>query len=189
MLLQENTNEVAKPVQLDLELKKAKKPYVKETTKRILHALGNGLRTATSIANALGMTKDKIQSNLWHLKDRGLIYGEKKAGSNEYKYWLTTDKPVLDQYDITPKKKARKPYTKRATKVITALNALAEEAHDAKYLKDLEKKVVEQAQRLSDLELCLVNKDKEVWSLECEVFDKKAVIKYLEGMLFVTGVK
>jgi hypothetical protein len=44
-------------------------------------------------------------------------------------------------------------------------------------------------QRLNALELTLVEKEKEVWTLECEVFDKKAIIKYLEEKLFQLGVR
>jgi len=44
-------------------------------------------------------------------------------------------------------------------------------------------------QRLSALEHTLIEKEKEIWTLECELFDKKAVITYLEGRLFVLGVK
>jgi len=59
---------------------KARKPYVKKLTKRILHAIGNGLRTSTSIANALGVEKAKIQSNLHHIKAKGLVYSSKQEG-------------------------------------------------------------------------------------------------------------
>jgi len=38
-------------------------------------------------------------------------------------------------------------------------------------------------QRISNLEVILAEKEKEVWTLECEVFDKKAVISYLENKL------
>jgi len=54
---------------------------------------------------------------------------------------------------------------------------------------ELKQEVQRQLQRISSLELILVEKEKEVWSLECEVFDKKAIIKYLEEKLFVLGVK
>jgi hypothetical protein len=48
---------------------------------------------------------------------------------------------------------------------------------------------VQLKQRLSSLELTLIEKEKEVWTLECELFDKKAVITYLEGKLFALGVR
>lgn len=187
-----NVINAVKETQLELGLPKQRKLYVKESTKRILHALGNGLRTATSIANALGVPRDKIQSNLWHLKEKGYVFGEKKKGSNEYKYHLTTDKPTLDQLDLTPKKKARKPYTKK--EVPTPLGITREQrevssTYSLAYIKGLEEKVTTQSQRISNLDLCLVEKEKEVWTLECEVFDKKAIIKYLEEKLFALGVK
>ena len=103
--------EVIEAVKTTAEPKK-RAPYVKKLTKRILHAIGNGLRTATSVSNALGVDKTKIQSNLWHMKAKGLIYASKQEGKVELKYHLTTDKPVLGQLDLT-KKKARKPYAKR----------------------------------------------------------------------------
>jgi DNA-binding transcriptional MocR family regulator len=159
---------------------KARKPYVKKLTKRILHAIGNGLRTSTSIANALGVPKAKIQSNLFHIKAKGLVYSSKQVGSIEHKYHLTTDKPVLDQFDLTPKKKARKPYGKRVAKVASvAKPEIRRETNEEVQLK----------QRLSALELTLIEKEKEVWTLECEVFDKKAIIKYLEEKLFQLGVR
>ena len=157
---------------------KARKPYVKKLTKRILHAIGNGLRTSSSIAKALNVPKEKIQSNLFHIKARGLVYSSKQVGSLEHKYHLTTDKPVLGTTDLT-KKKARKPYTKRVVKVVNVVTPTPKPEHNVPQL----------LQRLSSLELTLVEKEKEVWTLECEVFDKKAVIKYLEEKLFVLGVK
>ena len=178
--------EAVRETKADLaEKPKARKPYVKKLTKRILHAIGNGLRTSTSIANALGVPKAKIQSNLFHIKARGLVYSSKQVGSVEHKYHLTTDKPVLDTLDLTPKKKARKPYAKRAVKVVN----VEPQPMLGKYARELEVKVDHLASKLSSLELTLVEKEKEVWSLECEVFDKKAVIKYLEEKLFQLGLK
>jgi DNA-binding transcriptional MocR family regulator len=176
---------------------KARKPYVKKLTKRILHAVGNGLRTSASIAKALNVPKAKIQSNMFHLKARGLVYSHKQVGILEHKYHLTTDKPVLDQLDLTPKKKARKPYAKRKTtynkagvnttnsfntppKVVTPVTVAVNEMQ-----KDIDRLI----QRISNLEVTLTEKEKEVWTLECEVFDKKAIIKYLEDKLFTLGVR
>jgi hypothetical protein len=159
---------------------KARKPYVKKLTKRILQAIGSGLRTSTSIANALGVEKAKIQSNLHHIKAKGLVYSSKQEGKLEHKYHLTTDKPVLDKLDLTPKKKARKPYGKRVAKVVEVVSPeIRRETNEEVQLK----------QRLHALELTLIEKEKEVWTLECEVFDKKAIIKYLEEKLFQLGVR
>ena len=162
---------------------KARKPYVKKLTKRILHAIGNGLRTSSSIAKALNVPKEKIQSNLFHIKARGLVYSSKQVGSLEHKYHLTTDKPVLGTTDLT-KKKARKPYTKRAVKVAEPEIRRATK-EEVQLMQDKERL----AQRLTALELTLIEKEKEVWTLECEVFDKKAIIKYLEEKLFQLGVR
>jgi hypothetical protein len=49
-----------------------------------------------------------------------------------------------------------------------------------KHISELEKALVQKSQRVGQLELILQEKEKEVWTLECEVFDKKAIIKYLE---------
>jgi DNA-directed RNA polymerase specialized sigma subunit len=175
---------------------KARKPYVKKLTKRILHAIGNGLRTSASIAKALNVPKAKIQSNLHHIKAKGLVYSSKQVGSVEHKYHLTTDKPVLDTLDLTPKKKARKPYAKRATtynkdgvNTSNSFNTPPEIRRATKEEVQLMQDKERLAQRLTALELTLVEKEKEVWTLECEVFDKKAIIKYLEEKLFVLGVK
>lgn len=178
-----------KETQLELGLPKPRKVYVKESSKRIMHAIGNGLRTATSIANALGTSKAKIQSNLWHLKDKGYVFGEKKHGSNEFKYWLTTDKPTLDTLDLTPKKVAKKKKVPTKKVVPNPLGVTREQSevsskYSLAYIKELEKDVVFKTERISQLELSLVEKEKEVWTLECEVFDKKAIIAYLESKQF-----
>jgi len=174
--------------------------WVKESSKRVLHAIGNGLRTAQSIANALNEPKAKIVSRLWHLKDSGLVHGVKKEGSLEYKYYLTTDKPTLDKLDLTPKKRK---YTKRKVTTRTA-NPIQFYDDDGvnvgntfntppkkepELSAEQAKAIVQMQQRISNLELALTEKEKEVWTLECEVFDKKAVITYLEGKLSVLMAK
>jgi DNA-binding transcriptional MocR family regulator len=180
--------EAVKETKADLaEQPKTRKPYVKKLTKRILHAIGNGLRTSTSIANALGVDKAKIQSNLCHIKARGLVYSSKQEGKNEHKYHLTTDKPVLGTTDLT-KKKARKPYAKRKS-TYNKDGVNTSNSFNTPPTPKPEHNVPQLLQRLSSLELTLVEKEKEVWSLECEVFDKKAIIKYLEEKLFVLGVR
>ena len=165
--------------------------WVKESTKRVLHAVGNGLRTASSIANALGEPKAKITSRLWHLKDKGLLHATKKQGSNEYKYYLTTDKPTLAKFDLT---KPKRKYTKR--KVTTRIDKVnpvetkpkEEQVMLNRYIKEMEMKLHNITSKQAQLELALADKDKEIWTLECEVFDKKAIIKYLEEKLFAKGV-
>lgn len=174
---------------------KSSPKWVKESSKRVLHAVGNGLRTAQSIANALGEPKAKIVSRLWHLKDSGLVHGVKKQGSNEYKYYLTTDKPTLEKLDLT---KPKRKYTKRK---VTSRTANPADFYDddgvntgntfntpvntpvTKAVKEMQADIDRYVQRISQLELSLVEKEKEVWTLECEVFDKKAIITYLEGKL------
>jgi hypothetical protein len=187
--------EAVKETKADLaEQPKARKPYVKKLTKRILHAIGNGLRTSSSIANALGVDKAKIQSNLCHIKARGLVYSSKQEGKAEHKYHLTTDKPVLGTIDLTKKKaKVKNKYEFSGKAIPTAKPRSLEKVEPqpmlGKYARELEVKVDHLASKLSSLELTLVEKEKEVWTLECEVFDKKAIIKYLEEKLFVLGVK
>lgn len=161
---------------------KARKPYVKKLTKRILHALGNGLRTSTSIANALGVPKEKIQSNLWHMKNKGLVFASKQEGKSEHKYHLTTDKPVLDKLNLD---KPKRKYTKRVEKP----KAPVVDKETLKKLEETLARLGQVQQRISQLEHVLSEKDKEVWTLECEVFDKKAIIKYLEEKLFQLGVR
>jgi predicted transcriptional regulator len=175
---------------------KARKPYVKKITKRILHAIGNGLRTPTSIANALGLPKAKIQSNLSHLKTRGLLYSHKQVNSNEHKYHLTTDKPVLDKLDLTkPKRtytKRKSTYNKAGVNTTNSFNTPPKAEPQpllGKYARELEVQVANLTGKLTSLEHTLIEKEKEVWTLECEVFDKKAIIKYLEEKLFVLGVR
>jgi predicted transcriptional regulator len=171
---------------------KKRAPYVKKLTKRILHAVGNGLRTSTSISRALNVDKSKIQSNLWHMKAKGLVYASKQAGSNEHKYHLTTDKPVLEQLDLTIKKK--RTYTKRKTTynkagVNTTNSFNTPPKENINRVSEMQKDIDRLIQRISSLEHTLTEKEKEVWTLECEVFDKKAIIKYLEEKLFQLGVR
>jgi DNA-binding transcriptional MocR family regulator len=174
---------------------KARKPYVKKLTKRILHAIGNGLRTSSSIANALGVDKAKIQSNLCHIKARGLVYSSKQEGKVELKYHLTTDKPVLGTTDLTKKKpkavKRKSVYNKAGVNTTNSFNTppKAEQPMLGKYARELEVKIDQITSKLAYLEQTLVDKEKEVWTLECEVFDKKAIIKYLEEKLFALGVR
>jgi hypothetical protein len=170
-------NAVKEDKQLSLDLPKSRKPYVKKLTKRILHAIGNGLRTATSVSNALGVDKTKIQSNLWHMKAKGLIHASKQEGKAELKYHLTTDKPVLGQLDLTIKKKARKPYTKQAkvVKVVKVVNVVSAVEPTAKpsYVRQLENRVEELVATNNAIQAELIH-------AQAECFDLKAVIKYLE---------
>ena len=165
---------------------KARKPYVKKLTKRILQAIGSGLRTSTSIANALGVEKAKIQSNLFHIKNRGLVYSSKQEGKLELKYHLTTDKPVLGTISLDkPKRKYAKrksTYNKDGVNTGNSFNTPPKPTTDDAQIRQLMAK-------LTNLEHTLIEKEKEVWTLECEVFDKKAIIKYLEEKLFQLGVR
>lgn len=167
-----------------------RRPYIKELTKRILHAVGNGLRTSDSIANALNVPKAKIQSNLWHLKDKGLVHGVKKQGQSAHKYYLTTEKPTLDgePIDITPKKRK---YTKRkATKRVVRVGKVAKvekvvevESPRKTYVRQLEEQIQRLVQNISNLEVAMSEKEKETWVLESEIHDLKAIIRYLESKL------
>jgi DNA-binding transcriptional MocR family regulator len=167
---------------------KARKPYMKNLTKRILHAIGNGLRTSTSIANALGIDKAKIQSNLFHMKARGYVQSSKQEGKLEHKYHLTTEKPVLGTKDLTKRK-----YTKRKSTYnkagVNTTNSFNTPPKPTKEEVELSQQVDRLSQRLNAIEHTLIEKEKEVWTLECEVFDKKAIIKYLEEKLFQLGVR
>ena len=183
--VRETKAEIAQPTTA-----KPRKPYMKESSKCILHAVGNGLRTSASIANALKEPKNKIQSRLWHLKDQGLLIGEKKQGSLEFKYYLNTEQPKLGQVDLTPKKRK---YTKRVAKVanVAKVEKVVEKVEQpmlGKYARELEVEVSRLTQRVSALELSLIEKDKELWTVESELFDKKAIITYLEGKLATKGV-
>ena len=167
-------NAVKEDKQLSLSLPTTRAPYVKKITKRILHAIGNGLRTPTSIANALNLPKTKIQSNLAHMKTKGLVYSHKQTNSNEHKYHITTDKPVLGKLDLTIKKKARKPYTKqvKVAKVVSVVSTVEPTARPS-YVRQLENKVEELVATNNAIQAELIH-------AQAENFDLKAVIKYLE---------
>jgi predicted transcriptional regulator len=158
-------NAVKEDKQLSLSLPSTRAPYVKKITKRILHAIGNGLRTPTSIANALNLPKAKIQSNLAHMKTRGLVYSHKQTNSNEHKYHITTDKPVLGKLDLT---KPKRKYTKQV-KVVSAVEPTAKPS----YVRQLENRVEELVATNNAIQAELIH-------AQAECFDLKAVVKYLE---------
>ena len=167
--------------QMELNLPRKRAPYVKKLTKRILHAIGNGLRTATSVSNALGVDKTKIQSNLWHMKNKGLIYASKQEGKAELKYHLTTDKPVLGTLDLSkPKRKLKavkrkSTYNKDGVNTSNSFNTPPKVEPTAKpsYVRQLENKVEELVESCTKLQAELIH-------AQAENFDLKAVIKYLE---------
>ncbi len=176
-------NAVKEDKQLSLSLPSSRAPYVKKITKRILHAIGNGLRTPTSIANALGVPKQKVQSNLSHMKTRGLVYSHKQNNTNEHKYHLTTDKPVLGTLDLT-KKKARKPYAKRKSSYnkdgVNTSNSFNTPPKKVELTAENAKAIVQMQQRITDLTESCTKLQAELIHAQAENFDLKAVIKYLE---------
>lgn len=177
-----------KETQADMATAKPKRKARKMSplTSRILKAIGNGLRTTASIAKELGVEKVKVLSNMGHLKASGKVISVKKPHSTEHKYFLSTEKPEFEgvNIDIKPKKK-RKVRVAKVAKV--AKNELT--AEQAKAIVEMNHKITSMTDKLVCLEVALAEKDKEIWTLECEVFDKKAVIKYLEEKLFALGVR
>jgi hypothetical protein len=157
---------------------------VKKLTKRILHAIGNGLRTATSVSNALGVDKTKIQSNLWHMKAKGLIYASKQEGKLELKYHLTTDKPMLGQLDLTkPKRKLKAvkratTYNKDGVNTSNSFNTPPKE--NINRVTEMQKDINRLNQQVTDLTESCVKLQQELVHAQAECFDLKAVIKYLE---------
>jgi hypothetical protein len=107
---------------------------------------------------------------------------------------LTTDKPVLGTIDLTKKKPKVKNKYEFSGKAIPmakprSLEKVEPQPMLGKYARELEVKIDQITSKLAYLEQTLVDKEKEVWTLECEVFDKKAIIKYLEEKLFALGVR
>lgn len=158
--------------------------WLKATSKRILNAVNNGLRTSTSIAHALGMKQPLVATNLWNLKNKGLVHSVKKDGSLEHKYYLTTDKNL----SLAKIPKVKRTYTKRKAKAEVVVKKVDNSVEQGKAIVQMQLDINRYIQRISQLELALVEKDKEVWTLECEVFDKKAVIAYLESKLLAKGI-
>lgn len=179
----------AKPVAKKPRKKKVIKN--KKITTRILNAMSRGLRTATAIANDLGADKHAVQNTLWNMKSRGSILGTKKDGK-EQKYFLLSEGSSVA---VTPKKVAVKPkttYNKAGVNTTNSFNTppkLMRDPMPTKAEAELNQEIDRLIQRISNLEVTLTEKEKEVWSLECEVFDKKAIIKYLEEKLFQLGVR
>jgi predicted transcriptional regulator len=166
-------NAVKEDKQLSLSLPSTRAPYVKKITKRILHAIGNGLRTPTSIANALNLPKAKIQSNLAHMKSRGLVYSHKQTNSNEHKYHLTTDKPVLDTLDLSKPKRKYTKQVKVAKPLFKDEVQTVQPTAKPSYVRHLENRVEELVATNNTLQAELIH-------AQAENFDLKAVIKYLE---------
>ena len=98
--------------------------------------------------------------------------------SNTYNYMTRVRKL---RGDVKPTRK----YTKRK---VTTPKPKEEQVMLNRYIREMEMKLHNITNKQSQLELALAEKDKEIWTLECEVFDKKAVIKYLEEKLFAKGV-
>lgn len=170
--------------------KQKRAPHKRNLQKRVLHAVGNGLRTSESIANALNVNAKAVGTALYSLSKKGGVIALKKTGSNQLKYYLTTEKPMLDgvNIDAPHKSKKRKTYKARVAKVVTVVkNEMT--AEQAKTVVQMQVDIDRYIQRISQLEHSLTEKEKEVWTLECDVFDKKAVIKYLEEKLFQLGVR
>jgi hypothetical protein len=114
------------------------------------------------------------------MKARGYVQSTKQEGKLEHKYHLTTEKsgkPALRADTDIPMAKPR------------SLEKVASQPMLGKYARELEVKVDHITSKLVYLEQSLIDKEKEVWTLECEVFDKKAIIKYLEEKLFALGVR
>ena len=178
-----------KETQADMATAKPKRKARKMSplTSRILKAIGNGLRTTSSIAKELGVEKVKVLSNMGHLKASGKVISVKKPHSTEHKYFLSTEKPAFEgvNIDIKPKKKRKV----RVAKVAKVAKVVSVDKETLTKLNDATQKLNSITNQLANLELALAEKDKEVWTLECEVFDKKAVIKYLEEKLFALGVR
>ena len=98
--------------------------------------------------------------------------------SNTYNYMTRVRKL---RGDVKPTRK----YTKRK---VTTPKPKQEQVMLNRYIREMEMKLHNITNKQSQLELSLAEKDKEMWTLECEVFEKKAVIKYLEEKLFAKGV-
>ena len=98
--------------------------------------------------------------------------------SNTYNYMTRVRK-------LQGSAKPTRKYTKRK---VTTPKPKQEQVMLNRYIREMEMKLHNITNKQSQLELALAEKDKEMWTLECEVFDKKAVIKYLEEKLFAKGV-
>jgi hypothetical protein len=172
----------------------AKKPRKKKViknkkiTERILNAMGRGLRTATAIANDLGANKHAVQNTMWNMKSRGAILGMKKDGK-EQKYFLLSEGSSVG---ATPKKavvKRKTTYNKAGVNTTNSFNTPPKVVTPVTVaVKEMQSDIDRLIQRISNLEVTLTEKEKEVWTLECEVFDKKAIIAYLESKLLGKGV-
>jgi hypothetical protein len=178
----------AEPTPVAKKPRKKKVIRNKKITTRILNAMGRGLRTATAIANDLGADKHAVQNTLWNMKSRGSILGTKKDGK-EQKYFLLSEGSSVG---ATPKPK--RTYTKRKSAyneagVNTTNSFNTPPKENINRVSEMQKDIDRLIQRISNLEVTLTEKEKEVWTLECEVFDKKAIIKYLEEKLFQLGVR
>ena len=192
--------------QEQLSLGLEKRTFVKESSKRIVVEVKRGLRSVGAVAKSLNMSRPNAHSAMKTLEEKGYLVS-KKAPSGERKYYLSTNTELIASLRleklrtrarkpktavaIVPKKKARKPRTTVIKAVIEAPTRKPETQtkESLAYVSALERDVVFKTERISQLELSLSEKEKEVWTLECEVFDKKAIIKYLEERLFALGVK
>lgn len=187
--------------QEQLSLGLEKRTFVKDSSKRIVVEVKRGLRSVGAIAKSLNLSRPNAYSALKGLVDKGYLVS-KKAPSGEVKYYLSSNAELIASLKLEklrtrkPKKVAKvakvakvvrvaKPDTKKPA--ITREQREVSSEYSLEYIRGLERDVVFKAERISQLELSLAEKEKEVWTLECEVFDKKAIITYLESKML--GVK
>ena len=95
--------------------------------------------------------------------------------SNTYNYMTRVRK-------LQGSAKPTRKYTKRK---VTAPKPKQEQVMLNRYIRELEMKLHNITNKLNLLEMALADKEKEMWTLECEIFDKKAIIKYLESKLTI----
>lgn len=100
---------------------------------------------------------------------------------------IVTELGVSKTYACTMLSKARSKFAKkkrgRPSKQVKALTDLAELQKKVNALTKENIELHQRIGRLVPLEHALHEKDKEMWTLECDLFDKKAIIKYLEAKL------
>lgn len=93
---------------------------------------------------------------------------------------------VATSYAYVLMASAKKLNGRIGTKEKVAVEAINRDA--VSKLREVSNRLNEMTAKLAHLEQALTEKDKEVWTLECEVFDKKAIINYLEGKIKTAGV-
>lgn len=159
---------------------KSNKAGVKHNVqKRVIKAINNGLRSTESISSALHITPKQVSAALNKLLHKKAVWYTKREGSSIRRWYVAgTAEPTQVQAPTEQASEAKEKHTRDMMngKLIRELKAtIAELELQNKALREQGNSAIN-----AKIQDALREKEKELWNLESELFDKKAIITYLE---------